>query len=374
MLKVSVCIAVCAGFQVRPLRLAAPRARALGERAAAPRAPAAAPAAGPSLQNPIVADLPAYAAAVSVQAIPVLFDDKAAHYVFFLSLATLTVYLSARAPTLVPPETKPLTLEAALLAPVFASASLGALYACITVLHVDPSQVYRVLTSAFATVAAAVLFDDTLDAVHVWRGGDEADEADAADASAPAPAAAALAVAVAAAYLAGVGNGVAVSNFLAWSLALLAVRTVPLKSFRVGATLLAGLFFYDIFFVFGSDIMVTVARTIDAPVKLVAPNAPGALNAQAILGLGDVAIPALLVGFLARYGAMRGDAIWLRNGVAAYAVGLSAAFYANEFIRSGQPALLYLVPAIVGSGVATALFVDGSPAPLFEYQEDETPR
>ena len=33
-----------------------------------------------------------------------------------------------------------------------------------------------------------------------------------------------------------------------------------------GAVLLSGLFFYDIFWVFGSPVMVTVAKSLDAPI------------------------------------------------------------------------------------------------------------
>ena len=40
------------------------------------------------------------------------------------------------------------------------------------------------------------------------------------------------------------------------------------NSFKVGAALLIGLFFYDIYFVFGTDVMMTVATKIDAPVKI----------------------------------------------------------------------------------------------------------
>ena len=35
-----------------------------------------------------------------------------------------------------------------------------------------------------------------------------------------------------------------------------------------GAVLLSGLFFYDIFWVFGTPVMVTVAKSLDAPIKL----------------------------------------------------------------------------------------------------------
>ena len=39
-----------------------------------------------------------------------------------------------------------------------------------------------------------------------------------------------------------------------------------------GCILLSGLFFYDIFWVFGNDLMVTVAKSFEAPIKLVFPQ------------------------------------------------------------------------------------------------------
>lgn len=36
--------------------------------------------------------------------------------------------------------------------------------------------------------------------------------------------------------------------------------------------MLTALFFYDIFFVFGTDVMLTVAKSIDAPIKLLFPT------------------------------------------------------------------------------------------------------
>jgi minor histocompatibility antigen H13 len=322
-------------------------------------------AAPEELENPVAKDAPAYALAVAAQAIPVVTTDKLSHYVFFLALSATTVYLGSRAPSLAPPEEQ-LTFKQAALAPVAAGASLTGLYFVITVLKIDPSLGYRLLTSLFASLASFIVFYDGFDAV--------VDDADAANA-----AAAAATVALAAVYLGGSLVGlddlvvkVSAANFLGWSLALFAARTVPLRSFAVGAALLGGLFFYDIFFVFASDIMVTVATKIDAPVKLVAPNAPGSANPFALLGLGDVALPSLMVAFLGRYGDARGEAKWRRNAVVAYSVGLCAAFYANECVRAGQPALLYLVPAVVGSGVLSAGSGDELRA-LLDYEEPRAP-
>ena len=321
-------------------------------------------AAPEELENPVAKDAPAYALAVAAQAIPVVTTDKLSHYVFFLALSATTVYLGSRAPSLAPPEEQ-LTFKQAALAPVAAGVSLTGLYFVITVLKIDPSLGYRLLTSLFASLASFIVFYDGFDALV---------DADAANA-----AAAAATVALAAVYLGGSLVGlddlvvkVGAANFLGWSLALFAARTVPLRSFAVGAALLGGLFFYDIFFVFASDIMVTVATKIDAPVKFVAPNAPGSANPFALLGLGDVALPSLMVAFLGRYGDARGEAKWRRNAVVAYSVGFCAAFYANECVRAGQPALLYLVPAVVGSVVLSAGSGDELRA-LLDYAEPRAP-
>lgn len=42
---------------------------------------------------------------------------------------------------------------------------------------------------------------------------------------------------------------------------------ISLDSIKVGCLLLVGLFVYDIFWVFGTDVMVTVAKGLEAPIK-----------------------------------------------------------------------------------------------------------
>lgn len=63
-----------------------------------------------------------------------------------------------------------------------------------------------------------------------------------------------------------------------------------LGSTQVGMILLWGLFFYDIFWVFFTPVMVTVAKNIDGPIKLLFPNSMAWENFN-MLGLGDIVIP-----------------------------------------------------------------------------------
>lgn len=51
----------------------------------------------------------------------------------------------------------------------------------------------------------------------------------------------------------------------------MALRNIDLASFKVGFLLLWFLFFYDIFWVYGTDVMVTVAKKLDIPIKLLFP-------------------------------------------------------------------------------------------------------
>ena len=75
---------------------------------------------------------------------------------------------------------------------------------------------------------------------------------------------------------------------------------IKLGSFSNGAILLSGLFFYDIFWVFGTDVMVTVAKNFDAPIKLLFPQMDKE-GRPSLLGLGDIVIPGIFVALLLRY-------------------------------------------------------------------------
>lgn len=67
---------------------------------------------------------------------------------------------------------------------------------------------------------------------------------------------------------------------------------MSLPNFKVGSILLWGLFFYDIFWVFGTDVMYTVAKNINAPIKLLFPvDLLADPPKYSLLGLGDIVIP-----------------------------------------------------------------------------------
>jgi len=62
------------------------------------------------------------------------------------------------------------------------------------------------------------------------------------------------------------------------------------------------LFFYDIFWVFGTDVMVTVAKSFDGPAKIIFPIQFDPFR-PSILGLGDIVVPGFFLSMTLRFDA-----------------------------------------------------------------------
>jgi len=166
------------------------------------------------------------------------------------------------------------------------------------------------------------------------------------------------------------------NNILGFSFSLQAISMLNLGSFKIGCTLLVGLFFYDIFWVFGTDVMVTVARSFDAPVKLLFPKDIFAATYQfSMLGLGDIVIPGIFIALMLRFD----DSLRRNEGEnfprpyfnacsLAYLLGLGTTILVMHCFQAAQPALLYLVPFCLGSSLFVGL-AKGQIKELFAYEE-----
>ena len=162
-----------------------------------------------------------------------------------------------------------------------------------------------------------------------------------------------------------------VNNILGFAFSVQGIALLSLGSYRNGAVLLAGLFFYDIFWVFGTDVMVSVAKSFDAPIKLVFPrNIFADEYVFSMLGLGDIVIPGFFVALLARFDKVmnnKGSPHFHTNYVA-YVLGLLTTIGVMHTFKAAQPALLYLVPfclvASFVSGIAQGQF-----GKLYNYEE-----
>ena len=176
------------------------------------------------------------------------------------------------------------------------------------------------------------------------------------------------------------------NNIIATMVSISGIQLMFLGNFKNGFMMLTGLFFYDIFFVFKTDVMLTVAKSIDAPIKLLFPNDWSADPPKfSLLGLGDIVIPGIFMSMCLRWDVIRAlkassvnalasegdrdDAIlkklyrsyqtcpksYYLGCVVGYLLAIITTVVVMILFDHGQPALLYLVPACLGSTTLIAL-------------------
>lgn len=96
------------------------------------------------------------------------------------------------------------------------------------------------------------------------------------------------------------------TNLLGFGFSYGALQLMSPTTFATGSLILGALFFYDIYFVFYTPMMVTVAKSLDVPIKLMFPRPapaddPSAPSSHAMLGLGDVVLPGIMIGLALRF-------------------------------------------------------------------------
>ncbi|OQE17848.1 hypothetical protein PENSTE_c019G07357 [Penicillium steckii] len=206
------------------------------------------------------------------------------------------------------------------------------------------------------------------------------------------------------------------TNFLGFCFSYGALQFMSPSTFWTGTLILGSLFFYDIYFVFFTPLMVTVATKLDVPIKLLFPRPAGpnddpAVQALAMLGLGDIVIPGMMAGLALRFdlflyyhrkGMQKaqieqsdsivkpqyqaatgswGERFWaptrasqipevqppyhdarafsktyFKASIIGYVFGMVTTLLAMQYSNHAQPALLYLVPGVLISLWGTALF------------------
>uniref|UniRef100_A0A7N0V8R5 Signal peptide peptidase-like 1 n=1 Tax=Kalanchoe fedtschenkoi TaxID=63787 RepID=A0A7N0V8R5_KALFE len=189
------------------------------------------------------------------------------------------------------------------------------------------------------------------------------------------------------------------NNVLGISICIAFVSHVRLPNIKICTMLLFCLFLYDIFWVFysekifGANVMVSVAtqkasnpvhtvanslrlpglqlitKRLELPVKIVFPRNlfDGAVTGGTgsdfmMLGLGDMAIPAMLMALVLCFdyqkskemGIPSKEVKYIWYALPGYAGGLLIAFAAGILSQSPQPALLYIVPSTIGPIMVTS--------------------
>lgn len=239
------------------------------------------------------------------------------------------------------------------------------------------------------------------------------------------------------------------TNFLGLSFCYGSLQMTSPSTAWTATLLLSALLVYDIYFVFFTPIMVHVATNLDVPIKMVFPRPDGCVmpvgadegsaemeeylkclgkkRAMAMLGLGDIVVPGLVMAFALRWDLWLyyfklqkepavvkapgdqsradspkidkepyraatggwGERFWTASAlqpaalkakgfrkpyfkatVIGYVLGLCVTVGVMQVAKHAQPALLYLVPGVLGALWGTAL-VKGEAKLLWNYVEED---
>ena len=179
------------------------------------------------------------------------------------------------------------------------------------------------------------------------------------------------------------------NNILGMAFSIFGIENLMLGEYKVGLILLSLLFFYDIFWVFYTPVMVSVAKNIEGPVKLMFPKLKadiekmrkekGEDNEYAgkaydpreynMIGLGDIVIPGVYVALMLRfdiylykkakndiskYGFSFKNMKYFITTFTFYNLGIIITLSSMYFFNHAQPALLYLVPCTLLSSTLLA--------------------
>ena len=133
----------------------------------------------------------------------------------------------------------------------------------------------------------------------------------------------------------------------------------------------------------------TVAKNLDGPIKILFPRDSLIPNPEtgkidlSLLGLGDIVIPGFFLALLLRFDAHQAqqpiDKVdmhasfpkpYFHSCLIAYVLGLITTLFVMIQFNAAQPALLYLVPACLGSSFGCAM-LRGEVKELLAYSEEE---
>lgn len=220
------------------------------------------------------------------------------------------------------------------------------------------------------------------------------------------------------------------TNYFGFAFCYGSLQFMSPTTFWTGTLILSSLFLYDIYFVFFTPLMVIVATKLDVPIKLLfprppAPDAPPDAVSLAMLGLGDIVIPGMMIGLALRFDlylhylrqqsskktgsesepestvqkakylqatghwgerywspvskdvlsskeifAARFPKSYFYASITGYLAGMMTTLGVMQIAEHAQPALLYLVPGVLGSLWATALF-KGEVKEMWNFTEAE---
>ena len=177
------------------------------------------------------------------------------------------------------------------------------------------------------------------------------------------------------------------NNAIGISVSVQAISFINPGSYFTAALLLVLLFFYDIFWVFGTDVMATVAKGLNVPIKLIFPR-PAISPHPSMLGLGDIVLPGIYIALLLRFDVFRkSKSIQSQNNsegwnfgiisgfpyfwvsLLGYTLSMGTCLVVMFVFEHAQPALLYLVPGVLIPILVQSLF-NQDHSLLWKYDEE----
>lgn len=193
------------------------------------------------------------------------------------------------------------------------------------------------------------------------------------------------------------------NNILGMAFSVFGIENLMLGEYKVGLILLSLLFFYDIFWVFYTPVMVSVAKNIEGPVKLMFPKLQDAIDKIKkekpdeyadkaydprefnMIGLGDIVIPGVYVALMLRFdiylykkakkditkfGFSFGNMKYFIVTFVFYNLGIIITLCSMYFFNHAQPALLYLVPCTLFSSTLLS-FANKDFKLLWKFNEEK---
>ncbi|KAI5285923.1 hypothetical protein KEM54_000197 [Ascosphaera aggregata] len=215
------------------------------------------------------------------------------------------------------------------------------------------------------------------------------------------------------------------TNLIGTASAYGAMTLMSPSTFATGSLILGVLFFYDIYMVFYTPMMVTVATKLDIPAKLLFPKKPTeeqppGTRPMSMLGLGDVVIPGMMIALALKFDLYLfylkkqtkrvteqgevieqvpyinatggwGERFWCRRStippnelekadarafpktyfhasIFGYILAMMTCGFWMAVYNHPQPALLYLVPGVLGAIWSTAL-IKGDLRTMLDYSD-----
>ncbi|KAL3232703.1 putative intramembrane protease [Nakaseomyces bracarensis] len=178
------------------------------------------------------------------------------------------------------------------------------------------------------------------------------------------------------------------TNIVSINLSIWTISQLNLKNLKSGFFIFLVLFFYDIYFVFYSDVMVTVATRLELPFKLSLPVSYNVSTRKfefSFLGLGDMIIPGMFIAMCYKFDIWKWHlnnldrefhllnwryiGTYFITSLFAYIVAMITCMVGLNAFNVAQPALLYIVPSLLLSVMLVA-YIKGDLKELWSLQYD----